>query len=118
MANCTCVFCTKEYPKYKEMRQSCDVLQLQQYIEELFDNWQMTGHDLDIVKAKLDGSWPGWEWVKEKKKADPELLAALKKASQGYRNLVEMDILPISFYDDARAYWEEMDSIIAKAEGR
>ena len=44
MSNCTCVFCSKEYPKYQQVRQSCDVLQLQQYIDELFDNWQMSRH--------------------------------------------------------------------------
>ena len=31
---------------------------------ELVDEWMNTSSDLDLARAKLDGSWPGWEAMK------------------------------------------------------
>lgn len=50
--------------------------------------------------------------------AAPELLDALNKTRQGYRNLIELKLLPSAAYEDAtREYIAVMDAAIAKAEG-
>ena len=65
---CLCDECLIWGPKYQRIR---DVLggTLRRDFEELHDHLYMEAFYGNIAEAKLDGSWPGWEWIiKEKAK--------------------------------------------------
>lgn len=36
--------------------------------DELVADWQTQSMDLGAAEAKLEGTWPGWEWMKEARK--------------------------------------------------
>lgn len=63
---------------------------------------------------------PEWEIIEANARliaAAPELLAELKRAAQGLRNLVELGLLESMYAKVASLYAEQYDMVIAKAEG-
>ena len=59
---CTCDICTKWAPLHRrilaKLRGKDRVL-----FEEFLDMEEQQSTDLGVATAKLDGTWPGWEWL-------------------------------------------------------
>lgn len=63
---CGCKWCIKEHPRYREVIKALDGNN-KKFVEELFDKVSYLEEDLNYANCLLDGSWPGWEWIKEEK---------------------------------------------------
>lgn len=61
---CTCNFCTVIYPAIKRIEAELTGQNLIDF-EMLMTNMMCAEEDAGYANAKLDGSWPGWEFMKD-----------------------------------------------------
>jgi len=88
MAKCECDFCSRDYPKFREMMWSTDG-EVRSYIEELFNHWQDTAADLNYSEAILDGSWPQAVEILEKSLERAKETRALRADRSGNNTTTE-----------------------------
>lgn len=61
---CSCHYCTVDSPKHKGIRELLTGQALKDF--DYFMNRLMCAEeDRNVADAKLEGSWPGFEWMKE-----------------------------------------------------
>ena len=63
---CECYSCRVEIPSIKRIKAVLPE-DLQKEFETLIGNYYHEQMDHDVAEAKLDGSWPRWEWIKDEK---------------------------------------------------
>jgi hypothetical protein len=59
---CFCDLCVKWYPIIRRVRLKLNG-KLGIDFDNLITNLYCEAEDGDVAQAKLDGSWPGWEWL-------------------------------------------------------
>jgi len=69
MKKCNCDWCKRVSPMIQRIRDSLDESMALDF-DYLMNRMISTEEDLNYAEAKLDGSWPGWEWIKEAKLGD------------------------------------------------
>ena len=61
---CTCDLCVKWWPLHRRIEKK-----LRGRDRKLFEEWQMKvaadSDELGSLTAKINGDWPGWEWMKD-----------------------------------------------------
>lgn len=65
--SCQCKWCLEISPKLKSIKAKLDGEDAK-FFEEFIGMYLTECEDRDCSEAKLDGSWPGWEWIAEEKK--------------------------------------------------
>ena len=60
---CECDYCCHWSPLIDHVMSELSP-ERRRLFNELVDDWMNTSSDLDLARAKLDGSWPGWETLK------------------------------------------------------
>lgn len=71
---CGCHFCTELIPREKRIREALPP-ELHADLEYIMSAYGADSLDKDVAEAKLDGEWPGWEWMKEAKQKQHEILS-------------------------------------------
>lgn len=61
---CKCYWCTVISPKIKQVSDKLQGEDLNAF-EFLMNHYGHLDMDLDVAEAKLEGSWPGWEAMKD-----------------------------------------------------
>lgn len=61
---CSCDWCTKWSPIVHKVRNALDENTRIEF-DELMDYYVNMEDDLGATQAKLDGDWPGWEFMKD-----------------------------------------------------
>lgn len=61
---CECDYCQHWFPLIEHVMSELSP-ERQKLFQELVDEWMGTSDDLNLALAKLDGSWPGWEALKD-----------------------------------------------------
>jgi len=64
---CQCEWCTTFSPGYQRLKARTHPDDLP-FLDEMLNRMMCAEDDLNYAEAKLDGSWPGWEWIVEAKK--------------------------------------------------
>ena len=59
---CGCDHCQHWCPLLAHVRAQLDK-EGNQLLDELVLDWMKASEDRDVAAAKLDGTWPGWEWL-------------------------------------------------------
>ena len=59
---CKCEWCAKWSPIVHRIDNKLDG-KLKKDFGRLITHFMSEGEDGDVAQAKLDGSWPGWEWL-------------------------------------------------------
>jgi len=64
---CLCDWCVRISPMHKRIKDALPEHLKHEfdYLSNRFFNIEM---DLDATEAKLNGSWPGWEWIVEERR--------------------------------------------------
>lgn len=65
---CSCEYCLRMGPSFKKIRDALPE-DLKPEFEYMVTRLMTVEEDLNYAEAQLDGSWPGWEWITEAKKA-------------------------------------------------
>jgi hypothetical protein len=61
---CKCQWCVKWSPIIHRVDSKLTG-KLKKDFDNLITHFMCEGEDGDVAQAKLDGSWPGWEWMPE-----------------------------------------------------
>ena len=69
--HCGCDYCMHWHPLIKHLRAQLDE-RGNELLEELVTRWMNESEDLSLARSKLDGSWPGWEAMKDFVPCDPD----------------------------------------------
>lgn len=64
MKKCKCEWCVKWCPIHRRVRLTLKGKLLKDF-DALMAHYDALSMDGDVSKAKLNGSWPGWEWLPE-----------------------------------------------------
>lgn len=72
---CKCDWCTKWYPTIKRLDKKLTG-KLKKDFDDLMTHYIGRADDGDVAQAKLDGSWPGYEWMPAEIKRHWELYKA------------------------------------------
>jgi hypothetical protein len=62
---CKCTWCEDLSPRVKRVSAALNTPELKADFEHLMATWGAESLDLDVAKSKLEGVWPGWEWMVE-----------------------------------------------------
>ena len=76
---CTCNFCTIIYPAIKRIESALTGQNLVDF-EMLINNMLRAGEEAEYANAKLDGLWPGWEFMKDlPQRPDLQMIPSVNK---------------------------------------
>ena len=67
MTKCKCRFCSFEIPRFTRLLGKLKNKKDRSDLEDMFNKYIHVSDDLNHAEAKLDGSWPNWEWIKAEK---------------------------------------------------
>lgn len=59
---CKCKWCTVWSPIIKRIDHALSP-RLKKQFNDLLEHYIFMEEDYDYLQAKMDGSWPGWEWL-------------------------------------------------------
>ncbi len=59
---CGCDFCLHWYPLIQHLEAQLDE-RGRKLLNQLVENWMHQSDDFGVANAKLEGNWPGWEWL-------------------------------------------------------
>jgi hypothetical protein len=59
---CLCNHCRHWHPLIEHLEAQLNE-EGRKLLRELTDHWMDDEEDLDVAEAKLNGTWPGWEWL-------------------------------------------------------
>lgn len=61
---CDCKLCTTWIPLFGRIKEKLDEKDKKLFETFLFE-WDAETLDGQVAQAKVEGEWPGWEWMKE-----------------------------------------------------
>ena len=65
-SKCKCKLCSFQGPVIDKVRLKLTGKLLKDF-DELIEGFFYDVEDGDVAKEKLNGDWPGWEWIKQAK---------------------------------------------------
>lgn len=66
-SSCQCEYCQKIIPMMQQIIKVIPTEELRKDFDWLMERLMYAEDDRDYYKAKMEGSWPGWEWMKDYK---------------------------------------------------
>lgn len=72
---CGCHLCTQIIPRVERIQAALTSDELKADLEYIMNAYGADSLDKDVAEAMLAGEWPGWEWMKEAKAKQHEILS-------------------------------------------